>query len=150
MKTINKPIENLGGLTKIWAVPYKNYNLYGTTVSISDSSNVYEIYCTPESMFFQETPFVTKAGFNYATEISGYTPGLNNENKTAFEYIEKRKWVVVFRDGNGNYIAAGSNSQGLNAFANLETGKDTVGKAGYFLSFKGETTERAKFVNNPF
>lgn len=150
MKTINKPSDNLGGLTKIWAIPYDVYSLNGDTVSISDETNVYEIYCTPESMEFNEPKEKTDAGVHYNTEINGFTPGITSANRDAMEYMENRKWVIILRDGNGNYLAAGSNIYGLEAFPDLSSGKDTTGRSGYSFSFRGKTTSRAKFVINPF
>ena len=150
MKTISKPLNNLGGLTKMWAIPYGEYSISGKTISISDSTYVYEIYCTPESMDFNEPKELSNAGIHYNTVINGFTPGNNEENLAAFEYIEPRKWVVVFKDGNGQYRAAGTQFEALRANVVSNLGKDTIGNSGYTFSFYGKTTSRAKFVDNPF
>lgn len=150
MKTINKPGDNLGGLTKIWAIPNDVISESGMNLSISDDSNLYEIYCTPESMEFEEPKEQSDAGIHYNTQISGFIPGTSAEKQEAIEYIEYRKWVIVFRDGNGNYKVAGSRFTPLQMENNFGTGKDTVGKSGYSFSFTGKTLERARFINNPF
>ncbi|MCY1720181.1 hypothetical protein OU798_07495 [Prolixibacteraceae bacterium Z1-6] len=150
MKTINKPGDNLGGLTKLWAVPKEVYSRNGTSVSISDTTNVYEIYCTPESMEFNEPQQQSDAGKYYKTVVSGFSPGDTESNLTSIEYIERRKWVILFKDGNGKLKAAGSSSQPLSVHPERNSGRDTTGRAGYTFSFVGETTERAQFVDNPF
>lgn len=150
MKTISKPHDNLGGLTKIWAIPSDKYSLSGKTVSISDSSNVYEIYCTPESMEFVEPKTISDAGIHYNAVVNGFTPGNTESSQIGFEYMEARKWVIVFKDGNGNYKAAGNQFEPLRLQSRLNSGKDTVGRSGYSFSFNGKTLARAKFIDNPF
>jgi hypothetical protein len=150
MKTISKPVDNMGGLTKLWAIPYNVYSLSGKTISIADSSNVYEIYCTPESMDFSEQKERSDAGNHYKTEVSGFIPGDSEATLAAIEYIEPRRWVIVFKDGNGRYKAAGSQFEPLRTNPDLSLGKDTVGRAGYSFSFSEKTTSRAQFVNYPF
>lgn len=150
MKTISKPGDNLGGLTKLWAIPYDVFSVSGQSVTISDDSNVYAIYCTPESMEFSEPIDNSDAGIHYNTVVNGFIPGNTAANQEAIEYMERRKWAVLFKDGNGNYKMAGSRVSPLRFKADLLTGKDTIGLAGYNFSFSGKTIERAVFVTNPF
>ncbi len=150
MKTINKPHDNLGGLTKIWAIPYDVFSISGKNISVSDTSNVYIIYCTPETMEFSEPKKLTDAGTNYTPSVSGFTPGDTEANLEAFEYIDARKWVILFKDGNGQYKVVGNQFRPLNHDNTLASGKDTIGRAGYTFSFSGDTLKRAKFVNFPF
>lgn len=150
MKTINKQKNNLGGLTKIYAVPNDVISVSGTTVTISDSTNVYEIYCSPDTMEFSELKEKTDAGIHYNTRVDGFTPGSGAETQEAMEYMEYRKWVVLFKDGNGNYKMAGTTLQPLRMNVDFATGKDTIGRVGYSFSFSGNTTSRSVFVDNPF
>ena len=92
----------MGGLIKIWAVPSNVFSINGKTVSISDLTNVYEIYCTPSSLDFKEPEVFNDSGTSYISTINGFIPGITEPNLEAIEYIERRKWVVIIQDGNKN------------------------------------------------
>lgn len=150
MKTINKPADNLGGLIKIWAIPSSVFTLAGKTISISDLTNVYQIYCSPESMAFKEPSVHTKAGTHYSCSLTGFVPKDSESNQEAIAYIEPRDWVVIFMDGNGNCKVAGNRFEPLRASFNLDSKSLTSERAGFGLKFTGITTFRAPFVDNPF
>lgn len=150
MKAISKPGDNLGGLTKVWAIPSDVYNLNGEDISISDETNVYSMYCSTNDLSFDEPRKESDAGIFYEPTVNGFVPGNDKDRLEAFEYIERRKWVILFKDGNGNYLAAGTREQPLHLTSQFSSGKDTVGRNGYSFAFTGKCTVRSKFVNNPF
>lgn len=150
MKTIQKPGDNLGGLLKIWAVPSDVVSVENGIATITSTTNVYQLYCTPESMEFTEPKEVTGAGIVYNTSIGGFIPGNQTDLQEALEYIEPRKWVVIFRDGNGNYLAAGASHYPLRAAGEIRSGRLTADASGCQLTFGGKTLARAKSIANPF
>jgi hypothetical protein len=150
MKTVIKAGDNLGGLIKIWAIPADALSVSGSEVTIVSDTNVYQIYCSPDSMEFNEPKEVTGAGTHYNTVVGGFVPQDNATLQEALEYIEPRKWVVLFIDGNGNYKLAGTPTNPLRFNAELTSGADTTGRAGCRIQFFGKTLARALFVNNPF
>ena len=150
MKTVTKPGDNLGGLLKIWAVPSDVISVTNGVATISSSTNVYALYCSPESMEFAEQKERTDAGIVYNTTVAGFIPGNETDLQEALEYIEPRKWVVIFRDGNGDYRVAGDTSYPLRAAGELTTGKTTSDRYGCQLAFTGKTLARAKVIANPF
>jgi hypothetical protein len=150
MNTINKPLENMGGLIKIWAVPPKVISVSGKNVSISDYSDVYEIYCSPDSCQHDENPDHPEAGLIYNTEVSGFSPGDNAISREAFAHMDSREYAVVFIDGNGNYRLAGNNLDPLRFYANFSTGRNSFDRPGHQISFTGKTLQKAIVVNNPF
>jgi hypothetical protein len=150
MKELNKQGDNMGGLIKIWAVPNTDFSVSGTTVNFSSTDNIYEIYCSPDSMQFTEVKEITNAGIHYKTALSGFAPKDSVELQEALEYIEPRKWVVIFIDGNGRYKLAGTGAQPLQLAANLISGKNTADRAGCEIPFSGRTLSRAVFIDNPF
>ena len=150
MKQLNKPGDNMGGLIKIWAIPNTDFSISGNTVSFSSTDNIYEIYCSPDSMKFSENKELTAAGIHYNTVVSGFTPKDSVELQEALEYIEPRKWVVVFIDGNGNYKLAGTAGCSLRLSPVLSSGKQTADRAGCEITFSGKTISRAVFIDNPF
>ena len=150
MRQLNKPGDNLGGLLKIWAVPFGVFTISGNTVNISNHTNIWEIYCSANSMEFTESSELTSAGTHFNTVINGFIPQDNATLQEAIEYMEPRKWGVIFIDGNGNYKLAGNQTDPLRFTAEINTGKDTASLAGCSIQFSGKTKTRARFVNNPF
>lgn len=150
MKAINKPGNNLGGLIKLWAVPKDDYSISGKTVSFNNTDNIYEIYCSPDSMQFTEPMEHTKAGIHYNTAISGFTPKDSEELQEALAYLEPRKWVVIFIDGNGDYKLAGARYLPLRLTPSINSGRNTADRAGCEIPFSGKTIARAVFIDNPF
>jgi hypothetical protein len=150
MKQINKPGDNLGGLLKIWAVPFGDFTVGGNTINISNHTNIWEIYCSADSMEFTESSELTSAGTHFNTVISGFIPQDNATLQEAIEYMEPRKWGVIFMDGNGNYKLAGNQTDPLRFTAEINTGKDTASLAGCSFQFSGKTKSRSRFINKPF
>jgi len=150
MNTINKPLENMGGLIKIWAVPSGTFSVNEKTVTFSSTTGIYEIYCSPDSQQHSEPPERTDAGLVYNTEVSGFSPGDSEEAREAFTNMDGRKFVAVFIDGNGNYRLAGGIFSPLRFYASFSTGRNTADRAGHEILFTGLTLEKALAINNPF
>ena len=150
MKQLNKPSDNMGGLLKIWAVPNTDFYVSGTTVTFTDTTNIYEFYCSPDSMQFSEPKKLTDAGTHYITTVGGFIPKDNQELQEALTYIEPRKWVIIYIDGNGDYKLAGTSGYPLRLSSELNSGRDTADRAGCNISFSGKTLARAQFIDNPF
>jgi hypothetical protein len=150
MKQLNKPGDNLGGLLKIWAIPFGVFTTQGNTVNFSSRENIWEIYCSADSMEFTESSEVTPAGTHFNTVISGFIPQDNAALQEAIAYMEPRKWGVIFIDGNGNYKLAGNQTDPLRFTAEINTGKDIASRAGCSIQFSGKTKTRAISVNKPF
>jgi hypothetical protein len=150
MKQLNKPGDNLGGLLKIWVVPFGGFTTVGPTVNFSSQANIWEIYCSADSMEFIETSERTPAGTHFNTVVSGFIPQDNATLQEAITYMEPRKWAVIFMDGNNNYKLAGNQTDPLRFTAEINTGKDTASRAGCSIQFSGKTKTRAMFVNKPF
>ncbi len=150
MKAINKPGDNLGGLLKMWAVPVSAHSISGSTVTFSDTSDIYEIYCTPETMQFREPKQRTDAGTHYNTSITGFIPRDSETILEAINDMERKPYVVIFRDGNGSYKLAGTKTEPLRINPDLDTGRQPTDPAGYQIEFTGKTLSRAVFIDNPF
>ena len=150
MKTINKPGDNLGGLLKIWAVPQQVLSLNGKTVIISSSEDVYQIYCTPETIIATETSKPSEAGTFYEITIQGFIPKDTEELSDAVNDMNNRPYYIIYQDGNGNFKLAGTTGEALRLNASLSSGKQESDRAGYTISFSGKTLSRSVFVTNPF
>ncbi len=150
MKKINKPGDNLGGLLKLWAVPVSDCYVDASGIHIIGTSNIYELYCSPDSMDFSEISNKTDSGLSYDTVISGFIPQDNPTVQEYLFYILPRKWSIIFIDGNGSYKIAGNSSYPLRFSYELKTGKDTSSLAGFTFQFFGKTKTPSAFINNPF
>ena len=150
MKQLSKPIDNLGGLLKMWAVPKSDFSINGKTVSFSSQDDIYLIYCSPDSLSFNEPSKRTEAGTHYDCSVSGFIPGDTEEVTMALTNLEYKPYVIIFQDGNGFFKLCGTASYPVRLSASLRTGKQTSDRAGYEIQFSGKTIERAVFINNPF
>jgi len=150
MKTISKAGDNLGGLTKIWAVPKTVFSISGRAVSFSATADIYEIYCTPESMEFKELSEKTAAGIHYNTSVSGFVPKDCSTALEAFVDMEGKPYVIIFKNGNGDFVLAGTSATPLRIDVSRNSGRQTADKSGYDFSFIGKTKPRAVFIDNPF
>jgi len=154
MITINKPLENMGGLIKIWAVPSTAYNsalVSGRTVTFASPDAIYEIYCSPDSQKHSEpADNSSHAGLVYNMLVSGFSPGNSDAAREAFEDMEYQKFIVVFMDGNGNYYVAGDYLTPLRFSSNFSTGQNSADRAGHEISFSGRTFSKAIPVDDPF
>ncbi len=117
---------------------------------MSDLTNVYQIYCSPESMAFKEPIVNDAAGNHYQPSLTGFVPKDTEDNLKAISYIEQRSWVILFMDGNGNFKVAGNRYEPLRVSFLADTKSQTSQRAGYSLRFFGNSTSRAAFVNYPF
>jgi len=150
MKKINKPGDNLGGLLKIWALPVSSYYMDASGIHIVSDVNVYQIYCSPDSMEFSEVSEISGSGKHYNSTISGFIPNDNAALQEAIAYLEPLKWNILYIDGNGFFKLAGSISDPLRLSGSFESGKDTSSPAGFLFRFSGLTKNRAVFAQDPF
>ena len=150
MKQLDKPIDNLGGLLKMWAVPTSDFSINGELVSFARMDDIYLIYCSPDSLSFKEPSIRTEAGLHYDCNVSGFIPKDTEEVRVALAELEYRPYVVILQDGNGFYKLCGTAFYPLRLAASLKTGKQTSDRAGYEIQFSGKTISRAVFINNPF
>ena len=149
MNEIQKPSNNLGGLLQIWAFEYKAVWFTGRSAAL-DPANAFKFYFSPESMEFKEPPQITSAGTHYLTEVSGFAPNNNETILSMITEMQGKRFVVIFQDGNENYLAAGTHLFPLRMNAVLDPGKSVSDLSGYKITFAGQTISRAFFIDNPF
>ncbi|RLD56271.1 MAG: hypothetical protein DRJ01_15475 [Bacteroidetes bacterium] len=150
MKQLNKAGENLGGFLQIWAVPKGDCYVNLNNVTFSTTENIYQIYCSPESLKFTEQPKETDAKTYYNTDVTGFLPGNKEEVKDAISAMENRWYQVIVKDANENFILIGTAAYPLKINAVLQAGKNVADLSGYQINFSGKTITRAIFINNPF
>jgi hypothetical protein len=150
MKEIQKPSDNLGGLLKMWAIPKAVFSINGKAITFSDTSDIYSIYCTAETLSLKETPKETNSRNHYVTDVSGFIPNNNESVHSAIVDMEGKSYVVLIQDGNGYYQLVGESQYPLRIKANSISGKSVSDRSGYQINFVGKTINRGVFVNYPF
>lgn len=141
----------MGGLLKIWVIPYKVYRLSGKDLSFTDTSEIYELYCSPESMQFTEKKTNDESlGIYYTVDLNSFIPSNVEGIQEAIDFIEPRDHVILFQDGNEKFKLAGNNLYPLELTPSFNSGKTTDNRSGWNFKFHGNTIERAVEVNNPF
>lgn len=151
MKTINKQAENMGGVLRLWAVPPSDISVSGNQVTILSDSNMVDIYTKEDSASFSEEMTTSFAGTAYKVELSAIVPCDTSETVKQISDMERCcKYLVIYRDGNGNYKLAGTKSVPLRFSAKATTGSGTSGLNHYSISFTGSQRKRAIFIDNPF
>ncbi len=150
MKQLNKPGENLGGFLQLWVIPKNDCYLNSNTVTFSTTNNIYQIYCTPETLKFTEKPKETNAKTFYNVDITGFLPKNRQETLDAIIAMENKWYLIILKDSNGFYFLIGTAAYPLKLDANLNAGKNVSDLSGYHFHFSGKTITRAIFINNPF
>jgi len=150
MKQLNKPTDNLGGLLKIWAIPTNVFTLLGTSLILSDTSDIVQLFGSPGTMSVEEQTERTTSGIHYNTSVAVFIPGDSPEIRSALLDMQGRKFAVLFLDGNENYKLAGEPNYPLRMNSAMKSGMDESQRPGYELHFTGKTILPSVFVNNPF
>ncbi len=150
MKQLNKPFDNLGGLVKIWAIPASQFLAVGNSFSIGDTNNIYELYCSPDSMQYSTYSEKSIEGTIYNATIKGFAPGNTDLLEITLRRMMTQKWVIITLDGNGKYLLAGSRRFPLTLSSKVDTGLDTSFRAGCKFSFSGKIPYALQIVGNPF
>ena len=150
MKKLNKPTDNLGGVLKMWAIPVADFYLTGDTISFSSIDDVVEIYCSPDSISYEETSDQSEAGIYYNVTIKGFVPSDSDESRKILSEMEQRPFAVVFCDGNQNYRLAGNGFYPLRMKFDFFTGRTTSERSGFEITFSGKTLNMVVSIQNPF
>lgn len=140
----------MGGLLKMWALPQSDLIISGRTVTFVSSENIYEMYCSPDSMNKAEPKDETPAGTVYLPTITAFAPKDSEATLEAVNYLEPRKLVCIVQNANGDFKLVGNKTHPVRLFAELNTGTDTADRSGYTLKFSAKTTSRSIFIDNPF
>jgi hypothetical protein len=151
MKTINKQTENMGGVLRLWAIPVADLSVAGPTVTINSDANMVSIYVREDSAAFIEEQSNSFAGSIYKVEITAIVPCDTSDTLKLIEEMERRrKYLVIYLDGNGNYKLAGNVKVPLRFSAKGNSANSASGLNHYAITFAGNQLKRAIFISDPF
>lgn len=140
----------MGGLLNIWAIPANQLSVYGNILSVGNTDNIYKIYCSPDSMQYATRSEKVNEGTIYHATVKGFAPGVTSDLEKVLNEMAPLKWAVLVKDGNENFLLAGTNLFPLLLSANTNTGLDSPDRAGCEFLFSGMIPFSLKMVNDPF
>jgi hypothetical protein len=150
MKQFNKPLDNMGGVLKIWAVPPADITISENVVTFSKTTDIVVLYASPGSMSFTEKQKDGAGGTFFDVELNGFIPNDSKETSELIAYMCRRRWMVIYIDQNENYKVAGTVTNPLRVGFDLDTGSDTPNRNGHAVKFYGKQLQKSIFINNPF
>jgi len=141
----------MGGVLRLWAVPPSDISVSGKQVTITSDTNVVDIYTREDSASFTEDLVTAFAGNAYKVEISAIVPCDTPDTlKQIADMERRRKYLVIYQDGNGNYKLAGTTKVPLRFSAKATTSAGAAGLNHYAITFAGIQRTRAIFIDTSF
>lgn len=144
--------ENLAGLESIRIVHVSDVisipragtdRVIVDAVEFSDGAGWTDIYCTRETIRVQEKPSNDEHGISYIISVSGSTPRDSAALIAQLDNMEERLYIVLGRDNNGVEKIYGSLDFPLELSTELDTQASVDDRAGYEVSFRGESPVKA-------
>ncbi len=130
--------------------PLSVVSIQNGQLTMSSTDDVYEVYCSPGSIGFEEPMEVARGGKIYKAELRGFIPKDCAESEKALTDIAGRRYVAVYLDQNEQYKVVGTRDIPLRVTIDLDTGSDTNDRNGHKIIVSGEQITKSVFVSNPF
>jgi hypothetical protein len=151
MIILPKPGENMGGLLRMYCLPASSVaSLSRGVLSLLSKDDVISVYITPESSHADCQLKRSAAGHYYELSVGGFTPRLREEAQRLFELMAGRSYLVVIRDGNGQYQLAGTTEEPLRFSFSARTGSAVTDRNGYDLLFERSCKAMLQQIHDPF
>ena len=131
MKSINFDFDNLGGLSKIYAIPPSSFVRIRTdyddntrSLELRRRDGIIEIplYCD-DSFLFSEELLDNDAGDGYSVSIEGVIPKHSLMNSRDIEILERGSWYILSEDSNGTVRLSGDENVLMKFITKKSTGK---------------------------
>jgi hypothetical protein len=138
MKTINKQLENMGGVIRLWAIPKSAITFEGATPVILSDENVVSCYIIPETALSTQNQTTNFSGTTYKHEISGLVPGCNALTSAVINQMTRQlRYVVVYQNSDGLFVYLGTPEIPLTFNSNFTTGQNSSSLKNFKISFSG-------------
>ena len=142
MKSINFDFDNLGGLSKIYAIPPSSFVRIRTdyddntrSLELRRRDGIIEIplYCD-DSFLFSEELLDNDAGDGYSVSIEGVIPKHSLMNSRDIEILERGSWYILSEDSNGTVRLSGDENVLMKFITKKSTGKKPGSRNGISFS----------------
>lgn len=128
MKTLEFDFDNVGGITRLYAVQTSALRRLDTNpltglsrLSLYPDAEVVEIPVY-NNVLFSEVQSEEDGGSVFAVQITGFIP--RQENVLLISTLERSDWLVVHQDANGDILLSGTTDIPLMFASNKTTGSD--------------------------
>ena len=129
MRTINLPLDNVGGLSDIYLICTDNIlRYYRDYLGVDMTLKSYEDYIVlpyraDDTYVFTEKMTIEEAGPTFEVIIEGVIPTSLEDNDTIIREIISKQWLAVTKDNNGEMKLVGSKEVPLSFSFDYTTGK---------------------------
>ena len=131
MKRVNFDFDNIGGLSKVFAIPPDSFVRIRTdyvdntkSLELRRRENIIEIPIYADDTFsYTEEQLDSDAGDGYSILIEGVIPKHSNINNKVVEDLERGVWLILTEDNNGVVRLSGDDNVKLKFISNKTTGK---------------------------
>jgi hypothetical protein len=130
MKSISFDFDNVGGISRLYAIPpssfvriRRDYVNSITYLECRDYASIIEIPIYTDNTFsFNENQTFDAPGDGYSIEISGIVPKMMPVNSSDIGLLERGEWYVLCEDRNGNVKFAGDEDVRLKFISKKSSG----------------------------
>ncbi len=155
MKTIQFDFDNVGGITRVYAIPTtsflrlrKDYINEMQYLEVRQREGIINIPVYADTSFtFNETQSQEDGGDLWTVEIAGLIPKRYRLNEKSVRTLERGEWLVLFQDNNGDAVLAGTIEVPLRFSSARTTGTETEINGNRF-TFTGKEAEPSIIVDN--
>lgn len=129
MRTINLPLDNVGGLSDIYLIATDNIERYnrdslGVDLTLKNYGDYIVLpYLADETYQFTERMTIEEAGPTFEVNIEGVIPTASADNDAIIREIISKQWIAVTKDNNGDRKLVGSKEVPLSFTFDYTTGK---------------------------
>lgn len=155
MKTIQFDFDNVGGITRVYAIPVtsflrlrKDYINEKQYLEVRRRTDIVAIPVYADSSFsFNETQSQEEGGDLWTVEITGLIPKRSRLNEITVRILERGEWLVLLQDCNGDIVLAGTTEMPLRFSSARTTGTETEINGNRF-TFAGVEPDPSVIVDN--
>lgn len=115
-------------------------------VTLTTADPWLEIYCSPQTLEFEEASKDTPNGQLYNTRISGFHPGADADRSNLFNLMYHYRWVAQVMDSTGLDRQTGGNGEYLDVSFAFGIPGDMAGERGTGISLEGTFTKPSSIV----
>ncbi len=156
MNYINKPSDNLGGISRFYLVPVDQYALLSTpdddqirTLSISSFDTAWEISAIYQTIQYSEKLQSSSSGFYYDKSFTARISKDSPQTASDLRSLLNRTWILIFQDQNGSWRVASNPTYPMRIEFSSDTGAKISDLNHFQIRLTSKSADHSFFINNP-
>jgi hypothetical protein len=152
MSLTESQTDNMGGLSLIWPIAVSSLKTFGdiydakiNTFSVLSGTSLDPLYVMSETLKFKQEKKDGAEGIYFDTKLEAEAPADRIELQKFISSLENEKYILVFKDNNGQYKVMGTPDQPLNIDAELDAGQVEGALNAYRITFSRKLRQRSPF-----